>query len=239
MASDTRVGVVTGAGSGIGRATGRMLATRGYRVALVGRREGPLRDAAKECGKALVIPADVGDAAAARGAVRRAVAELGRLDVLVNNAGVAHLETIDQTTPEILQEAYRVNALGPANMIAEAWPVFARQRSGCVVNVSTIGTVDPLPGFFAYAASKAAVNLMARSCANEGGGIGVRAFAVAPGAVETPMLREHFSEEVFPREACLAPEDVARVILECIEGKRDGDNGGVVILASPGAAAGR
>ncbi len=230
-ATAAKTALVTGAGSGIGRATARLLVSRGYRVALVGRREAALRQAAKECGEgSLVIAADVGDAAAARGAVRRAFGELGRLDVLVNNAGVAHLKAIDETTPEILEETYRVNALGPANMIAEAWPVFARQRSGCVVNVSTIGTVDPFPGFFAYAASKAAVNLMARSCANEGGAIGVRAFAVAPGAVETPMLRAHFSEGVFPRDACLSPEDAARVILECIEGKRDAENGGVIVL---------
>lgn len=225
------VALVTGAGSGIGRATAILLAARGYRVTLVGRRVETLRTVAARLpisAEPLVIAADVGDAAAARAMIARAVERLGRLDVLINNAGLAPLLPIDRTTAEVLDEVYRVNALGPANAIAAAWPVFSRQRSGCIVNVSTIGTIDPFPGFFAYASAKAAVNLMARSCANEGRAIGVRAFAVAPGAVETPMLRANFSETVLPRSACLAPEEVAAVILDCVEGRRDDQNGNVI-----------
>lgn len=231
MADVARAALVTGAGSGIGRETARVLGERGFRVALVGRREAALRETAALLGSgSVVIAADVGDAASARRAVDRAAAEFGRLDVLVNNAGVAPLRPIDRTTPEVLEETFRVNALGAANAIAAAWPVFARQRSGCVVNVSTLGTIDPFPGFFAYAASKAAVNLMARSCANEGRAIGVRAFAVAPGAVETDMLRANFGEQAIPRAACLSARDVALVIAECVDGKRDAQNGDVIVV---------
>lgn len=225
------VALVTGAGSGIGRATAILLAARGYHVALAGRREGPLRAVAAELpasAEPLVIAADVGDAAAARAMVASAADRFGRLDVLINNAGLAPLLPIDRTSAAALDEVYRVNALGPANAIAAAWPHFTRQGSGCVVNVSTMGTIDPFPGFFAYASAKAAVNLMARSCASEGLAIGVRAFAVAPGAVETPMLRALFDERAAPPAACLTPDEVASVILDCVEGRRDHDNGNVI-----------
>jgi NAD(P)-dependent dehydrogenase (short-subunit alcohol dehydrogenase family) len=96
------------------------------------------------------------------------------------------------------------------------------------VNVSSIATVDPFPGFFAYAASKAALNLMTASAAKEGANVGIRAFAVAPGAVETPMLRASFDAKAVPPEACLEPESVARVIVACATGLRDADSGRVI-----------
>jgi NAD(P)-dependent dehydrogenase (short-subunit alcohol dehydrogenase family) len=231
-----RVALITGAGSGIGRAAAVLFAGAGYAVALAGRREGPLRETAGLLGSArnLVIAADVADAAQAAGMVDRAAAGLGRLDVLVNNAGYAPNVPIEAHTAELLREVYAVNALGPAVAIARAWPVFSRQRSGCIINVSTLGTLDPFPGFFGYAAAKAAANVMVKSCATEGRAIGVRAFAVAPGAVETSMLRSFVPESVLPADATLRPGDVAGVILACAQGERDADNGRVIVVEKGG-----
>lgn len=224
--------LVTGAGSGIGRATAVLLGQAGHRLALVGRRREPLEQTAAMCGAdSLVLPADVGDSAAAGGIVEATLARFGRLDNLVNNAGYAPCLPVNRHTPDLLERVYRVNALGPAVSIARAWPEFVRQRKGCIVNVSTMGTIDPFPGFFGYAASKAAVNLMARSCALEGREYGIRAFAVAPGAVDTDMLESLFPH--VPRERRLPPEAVARVILECIRGDRDAQVGQTIVLASP------
>jgi NAD(P)-dependent dehydrogenase (short-subunit alcohol dehydrogenase family) len=233
--SFTPVAIVTGAGSGIGRETAVQLAHRGWRLGLVGRREEPLLETAAllvEGARSMVIAADVGVADQAGAMVDAVVARFGRLDALVNNAGFAPVTPIARNTPSLIDEVYRVNALGPAYAIVRAWPVFVRQRSGCVVNVSTIGTIDPFPGFFAYAAAKAAVNLMARSCAVEGRSVGVRAFAVAPGAVETPMLRANFPESAIPRSACLAPADVARLIVACIGGEHDRRNGETITITA-------
>jgi NAD(P)-dependent dehydrogenase (short-subunit alcohol dehydrogenase family) len=234
MTSDQpRVALVTGAGTGIGRATAMLLAERGCRVVLVGRRAEPLRETAAllvEGAQSLAVEADVGVPEQAMGMIDAAVAHFGRLDVLVNNAGYAPRLPIERTTPQIIEQVYRVNALGPAWAIARAWPVFRRQGSGCVVNVSTLGTIDPFPGFFAYAAAKAAVNLMARSCAKEGRAIGVRAFAVAPGAVETAMFRAAFSETEVTRSACLSPEEVARLIVACVEGEHDARSGETITI---------
>ncbi len=228
------VAIVTGAGSGIGRATAVMLSARGWRLVLAGRREERLTETAEMLtGAAVVVVADVGDLAEAAGIVDAAVERFGRVDALVNNAGWAPLTPIEKTGGEMLEEVFAVNALGPAAAISRAWPVFQKQKSGCVVNVSTMGTADPFPGFFAYAAAKTAVESMVRSCVVEGKKIGVRAFAVAPGAVETEILRANFSEKVLPSRKCLKAEDVAAVITACVLGERDGDNGKVIYLPSP------
>jgi NAD(P)-dependent dehydrogenase (short-subunit alcohol dehydrogenase family) len=226
-----RVGIITGAGSGIGRAAAVALAQRSYRLALVGRREAPLRETASMlAGEHLVIPTDISDSTACRSVMSRTEAAFGRIDVLVNNAGLAPMVPIEETGPAVLDEVFGVNALGPAYLIHFAWPIFLRQGGGCIVNVSTMGTVDPFPGFFAYAAAKAAVNLMIRSCAKEGRDYGIRAFAVAPGAVETAMLRRIVSESKLPASQTLSPEEVAGVIVECIEGKRDAEAGKLITI---------
>ncbi|MGP1309461.1 MAG: SDR family NAD(P)-dependent oxidoreductase [Phycisphaerales bacterium] len=228
------VAIVTGAGSGIGLASARGLAGAGFDLLLVGRREGPLRAAIEgiraetaACA-ALAFPADVAETANARRIVDACLDRFGRIDCLVNNAGLAPLLPIDRTTPEVLHEVFAVNAVGPGALIAACWPTFLAQRSGRVVNISTMGTADPFPGFFAYAAAKAAVNSFARSIAKEGAEHGVRGFAIAPGAVETPMLRALFDEQAIPREATLTPETIAAIVVECATGARDAESGATI-----------
>jgi len=232
------VALVTGAGSGIGRAAAVLLAREGYRLALVGRRAERLDETAVLLGSGvehIEIGADVGRADQARAAIDRCECKWGRLDVLVNNAGLAPLKPIAEHTPELIEEVYRVNALGPAWLIATAWQQFQKQferegRGGCVVNVATQGIDDPYPGFFAYAAAKAAAAVMIKSVAKEGAPIGVRGFAIAPGAVETEMLRAIVPESVVPASETMRPEDVARVIVECVRGERDDMNGETIRL---------
>ncbi|MBL8758342.1 MAG: SDR family oxidoreductase [Phycisphaerae bacterium] len=241
--SGTPVAVITGAGSGIGRATAVLLAQRGYALVIMSRTREQLTETAALTGaseRVEVVGGDVGDAAQCRHVVRRAVERFGRLDVLVNNAGLAPRKSVEGTSAEEIERCFRVNGMGPAWTIHHAWGVFKDQHarglratpSPCIVNVSTLGTIDPFPGFFAYASSKAGVNLMARSCAKEGRAMGVRAFAVAPGAVETPMLRAIFTEKEVPASKCLSPEDIARVIVGCVSGTFDQRNGETIVVAN-------
>jgi NAD(P)-dependent dehydrogenase (short-subunit alcohol dehydrogenase family) len=213
---------------------------RGFDLVIVGRRLQPLQDAAaiirRETPDAEThaIAADIGDPDAAAGIIRAAIDRFGRLNALINNAGHAPLLPIHETTPAVLRSAFAVNAIGPGALIAAAWPVFVAQSKGVVVNISTMGTADPFPGFFAYAAAKAAVNSFARSIANEGAAHNIKGFAVAPGAVETPMLRSLFDEKALPTERTLSPDDIARIVAECAIGSRDSQNGTTIFVPSPG-----
>ncbi|MEM9167150.1 MAG: SDR family oxidoreductase [Planctomycetota bacterium] len=234
--SATPIALVTGAGSGIGRAAAKRLGDGGTRVILVGRRHEPLAETAAIIhGPSAIMTADIGDANQAEALAERVASEFGRLDILVNNAGYAPLIPFHKTTVEAFEACFRANAIGPALLIARCWSMFAAQRSACIVNVSTVGTRDPFPGFAAYAASKAALNSLTRSCMNEGRDIGLRAFTVAPGAVETPMLRGLFDADTIPSSACIDPDDVASVIADCAEGRRDDAIGEIIWVEKPPA----
>lgn len=237
MKGDARVAIVTGAGSGIGRAVTEILAGAGWRVALAGRGRSALECVAHATGssatkRTLVLAKDVGRPDDARAIVDETVAQWGRLDAIVNNAGTAPMRDVAATDEALLAEVFAVNTFGPAIIVARAWPILARQRSGVIVNVSSMAAVDPFPGFFVYAASKAAVASLVRSAAKEGEAIGVRAYAVAPGAVETTMLRAIVSEGDLPRSATLDPADVAGVIVDCVLGRRAEPSGSTIEMPS-------
>lgn len=234
----TRTALVTGGTSGIGLHIARQLAADGYRVAICARSEPGLASAAASIGPGTVtLAADLFDPHAAAGVVTRALAALGRLDVLINNAGWSPAATIPQTDPDTAIRVFALNAVTPTVMIARAWPAFERQHAsggegGVVVNVSSIASVDPFPILYAYAAAKAAVNNLAISVAAQGAPIGVRGFSVAPGAVETPLLRTLVDTANLPTDQTLRPEDVATIVRSCVRGERDDANGTTILVPS-------
>jgi NAD(P)-dependent dehydrogenase (short-subunit alcohol dehydrogenase family) len=183
-------------------------------------------------------PVDLADADAAGAMVDRAIAKWGRLDAVINNAGWSAAATIPQSDAAFISRVFGVNAVAPAVIISRAWPALERQaraggRGGVIVNVSSMATVDPFEMLYAYAAAKASVNLMARSVAKAGSKLGIRGFAVAPGAVETDLLRSMFPVTSLPASKALAPGAVADVILACVRGERDAENGGTILVPSP------
>jgi meso-butanediol dehydrogenase/(S,S)-butanediol dehydrogenase/diacetyl reductase len=224
------VAIVTGASSGIGLAIARRLADAGHDLVLTGRREAPLADAAASLAcKCEIVIGDAGDPAVAAAMIDAAVTRLGGLDVLVLNAGWAEVVPIPETTPDVMRRAFDVNVFGPAEAIRLAWPTLCA-RGGRIIGISSYASLDPFPGFFAYGATKAALNLLMRDAATEGAESGVRAFAVAPGAVETPLLRSAFDTDMLPESTCLAPDDVAELAMQCITGRRDADNGKAIYI---------
>ncbi len=233
---DPRVAIVTGAGSGIGRATALRLADQGFAVVLAARTHkklDELRELIIDRGQiAIAVVTDVTKAEHLDRLVKSALDRYGRIDALVNNAGTAMLLTIDNHNDAVLDKLYAINALAPAKLIARVWPVMCAQGSGRIVNVSTYGTQDPFAGFFGYAAAKSAMNLMAMSIAGEGKEHGIKGFSVAPAAVETPMLRAMFDEDVIPPANCLSADEVGVVVADCASGKRDEDNGQTLFLAA-------
>jgi len=227
---DQHVAIVTGAGSGVGRSVARLLLGQGWKVAHVGRTEATLRETAEDNDNALVLPADLADPEQATALVHKTVDAFGRVDALVNNAGMASLVPIKDATIESLRASFDVNAFGPALLIAAAFPVMCEQRSGRIVNVASKGISDPFPGFFAYAAAKAALDSFTRSVHNEGKRQGVAAFTVAPGAIETPMLRGIWNEKQLPRGSALDPEQVAELVVACACGERDAQSGETIFI---------
>jgi NAD(P)-dependent dehydrogenase (short-subunit alcohol dehydrogenase family) len=233
MTETAKTAIVTGAGSGIGLATVRMLGQLGYRIMLVGRDPAKLARAAEGLTDPVIFPADLSQSAEAQRMIDEGSRLLGRIDVLVNNAGWTPLKPIGLHLAEDIEQVFRINAIGPCVAIARLFPLLVKHGGGCIVNVSSMATVDPFAGLYAYAAAKASLNVMVKSCVNEGKKRGVRAFAVAPGAVETQLLRSMFPETAVPKSRALAPERVAEVIVDCIEGKREADLGGTILVPSP------
>ncbi len=237
---DYKVAIVTGAGSGVGRETAMLLGEAGYAVTLVGRTEATLREAAayvrRRAGAeapVLVWPADVRDSAACAEVVERTVEAFGRVDALANCAGSAPLQPIDRLTDEIIDDALAVNLKSVIYLTRAVWPVFRKQASGAICNVSSMSSLDPFEGFNVYGAAKAGVNLFTRATADEGKRFNVTAAAVAPGAIETPMLRQNFGIEVLPRDRALAPLAVAEAIRDILTGRRATGHGETVVLRSP------
>lgn len=231
-----KVAIVTGGGSGIGRAVALQLAESGYRIALTGRTGARLEETAAQINgsppeaEPIVFPADVSVPAQVHELVEHVVAQAGRIDALVNVAGFAGLRTIEQTDPDFWQRMIDVNLSSVVHLTREAWPHLVSEPGRIVVNISSMASRDPFPGFAAYAAAKAAVNMFTLVTAREGKRAGLRSVCIAPGAVETDMLRSMFDEKTLPSDQALSPDEVARLIVDCITGRRSFDSGQTIFI---------
>jgi NAD(P)-dependent dehydrogenase (short-subunit alcohol dehydrogenase family) len=204
-----RIAIVTGASSGIGKATAIALAERGLTVGLGynGNAEGARRTAAEVESRgvrALTFRMDLADPAAAAAAVERAAGELGGVDVLVNNAGVNRRASILEETLEDWQRTLTINTTGPFLCAqAAARRMVAQGRGGRIVNVTSVHEVTPIRGGSAYCASKGALGLLTRVMALELARHGITVNAVSPGETATPMngVPEDVDAETIARPA--------------------------------------
>ena len=229
-----RVAIVTGAGSGVGAATARRLLHGGWHVVLVGRRCDALTETAAGHERARVKSVDLRRTDDAMGMIDETIAEFGQLDALINNAGDAHSIPIGETTPDRFADTYAINVFGPAAMIHRAWSALAASH-GVIVNVSSMASIDPFDGFFAYGSSKAALNALTVSAAREGRSLGIRAFTVSPGVIDTPMHARLVDPSLYAADTKLPADTVAKVIVDCCEGRFDGREGSVLAVIPPAA----
>lgn len=218
------VALVTGSTSGIGAAIARRLSQDGFSVVLHSRSSAEAGHAlTRELGSAAYVQADLADDTHRVKLVREAIAIWGRLDVLVNNAGISRViphADLAAATPDVWRELHEVNVIAPFRLVAEAQTALreaaVRGKPGCIVNVTSHAGVRPKGASIPYAASKAALNhmtrLLALSLAPK-----IRVNAVAPGLVDTPLTSDWIQaqqlwKERAPMRRAARPEDIAQAV---------------------------
>ncbi|MEN3342096.1 MAG: meso-butanediol dehydrogenase / (S,S)-butanediol dehydrogenase / diacetyl reductase [Actinomycetota bacterium] len=201
-----RAALVTGGSSGIGLAIARMLRGEGFELTVASRRPERIEAAAAELG-ATAVAADVSDAAACERLVAEHRARFGRLDVLVNSAGIGIAGRVEDLPAKHLDLQLGVNLRGLFLVTQAAIPLL-RESRGWIVNLASIAGTLPTPGLAAYGATKAAVISLTRSLNEELDADGVRAVALCPGFVDTPMAQW----SGLTGDEMIQPEDCAEVV---------------------------
>jgi len=221
-----KVALVTGASSGIGEATAFALAAEGARVALAARRgdrlEALVKRIAERGGQALPLVMDVADEAQVRDIVQRTRDTWGRIDLLVNDAGVAHFGPIDRATTAEWREMVNVNLLGVMYATHEVLPLMKAQGGGHIVNISSLAGRTVRPGAVIYSATKWGVGAFSEGLRQEVERYHVRVTVIEPGAVATEMQRQVLDQ---------APADEALAWMRSITPLQTGDIAAAIVYA--------
>lgn len=226
-----KVGIITGATSGIGLSTARVLKREGWNLCLVGRKTEVIEEEFKED---LIIKADISDLQVAEDIVKRTVEKFGRLDALINNAGQTLDKPLLRITENDLENHFRINLFSAFLLSRSALKYF--KDGGVIVNVSSVVGIIGNSWQTAYSASKAGLIAFTKSLAKEMGSRGIRVVAVAPGFIETPMtenLPEHVKKkylENIPLRRFGKPEEVAEVIAFLVSDKASYISGQVIVV---------
>lgn len=223
-----RVALVTGGGTGIGKAISTLLAQRGADIMIAGRRAEALESAATqitaETGRRVeFLSADVTDADAAQALIDETVNLLGRLDVLVNNAGKSSYASFARMAPEMWDKDVALNLNAAFYCAHAAFPHLKASGNGAVVNISSQAGVTGTAGCGAYSAAKAGLQMFTRVCASEWGGAGVRVNCVAPGMIATDLAQKSWAKTGFDAHGAAktafalrrpgTPEEIAQAVV--------------------------
>ncbi|ARO27449.1 NAD(P)-dependent oxidoreductase [Rhizobium sp. S9] len=238
MTIENKVVVITGAGSGMGRATALHLAERGARVVLGGRREDRIASVAADIkaigGDSAYRSTDVTKREDLTALVDLACSEFGRLDVIVNNAGIGPLSRFDALQVNEWDETIDINVKGVLYGIAAALPVFGKQQSGHVITVVSTAGLRVLPKMGVYAASKNAVRTIMEALRQESGP-NIRVTEISPGAIQTEFLKtvgdeaEQARLRAWSDRIAIPADSIARAIAFAIDQPDDVEIGSIVV----------
>jgi short-subunit dehydrogenase len=223
MNPTNRVVILTGATQGIGRATAWALATAGCKLALAARTAGPLEALAAQLDQAghqaIAVPTDMGDTAQAAALAQKTVDMWGKIDVVINNAGIGLRDRVQDIREDEARRMMDVNYFGPVALIQAALPhLKANPQGGLIINISSIAGKRAIPGIAAYCASKAALEKMAESLRLEIKADNIRLSTVYPGVTATAFNDNSLGNNQHGRGRVkgVPPERVAQAILKTI-----------------------
>lgn len=228
-----KVVVITGASSGLGEATARLLSSEGATVVLAARRADRIKALADELngqgGKALAVTTDVTDRQQVKVLVDKAVEAFGRIDVMLNNAGLMPLAPIEKLKTDEWDQMIDVNIKGVLYGIAAALPHMQRQRSGHIINVASVAGHIVMPAGAVYCATKHAVRALSEGLRQEVKPYNIRTAVISPGAVVSELV-EHISEKEiqkqtkdFVNQIAVPAETFARMVAFAINEPEDVD----------------
>jgi NAD(P)-dependent dehydrogenase (short-subunit alcohol dehydrogenase family) len=219
--------VITGASSGIGRATARAYARRGARLVLASRSRAALETVAAECralgARALVVPTDVSLEAQVQALAAAAVAQYGRIDVWVGNAGVFAYGSFDELPPGVFRQVVETNLMGQVHGARAALPYFRRQGRGTLILVASLYSRVASPGILPYVTSKYGLLGFAEGLRQELRGSGIRVRVILPGSVDTPIYQHAANltgKKARPLPPVTSPARVARAIVRSADRRR-------------------
>jgi len=215
-----RQALITGASSGIGKATALAFAKAGIDLALVSRSQEKLAavaSAAQETGvRAKVYPVDLAEVNQVQEQVRAIAADFGSIDILVNNAGMGYTNALSETPLSDWLQVMNLNLTSVFQCILGILPMMRDRGRGTIVNVASIAAQQPFPNWGAYSVSKAGLIALSKTLAAEERANGIRVTAICPGAVNTELWNSETVKLNFDRSAMLTPEIVAQSILYTI-----------------------
>jgi len=217
MVETKRVALVTGGTRGIGHAIARALSAEGFRVGISGRDEAGVRKAAADLSgggrEADGFPADARKEEDQKALVEWAAKRFGRLDVLVNNAGIGECGSVDEISPAVFREVVETNLFGPFYAIHFAAPLMKKSGGGFIVNIASLAAINAFAGGAAYNASKFGLLGLSDASMLDLRHDGIRIAAILPGSVQTEFSDSHGGRE---SSWMLQPDDVARAVSDLV-----------------------
>ncbi|MBD2098811.1 SDR family oxidoreductase [Trichocoleus sp. FACHB-591] len=215
-----RHALITGASSGIGKATALAFAEAGIHLALVSRSESKLAAVADEARQAGVTvktyPLDLSQVDQVKERMSAIAADFGPLDILINNAGIAYTGSLMETPLNDWQQVLDLNLTSVFQCIQSILPSMRDRQQGTIINVVSIGGQQVFPNWGAYCVSKFGLMALSKALAAEERANGIRVSAICPGSVNTPLWDTETVQADFDRSAMLTPEVVAQVILQAV-----------------------
>jgi short-subunit dehydrogenase len=212
--------IVTGASSGIGKATALALAQAGFHLALVSRSSDKLAavaDLVRATGvEAKVYPLDLGKVEEVKAKISLITQEFGEIDLLVNNAGMGYTKSLQDTPLEEWQNVINLNLTSVLQCIQGVLPQMRQRRQGTIVNIASIAATQAFPDWGAYCVSKAGLLMLSQVLAAEERTHGIRVVTISPGAVNTPIWDTATVQADLERSQMLTPEVIAQAVVQTV-----------------------